>query len=61
MSRSTISTFHWYVSSKPKAPADWGYSDNSKDAIVLTPWWQRRLAAYVRHCSAKDQVRFVAA
>ena len=51
---------YWYVSEKPKEPADWGYSENPKDAIILTPWWQRRFAAYVRHCSTRDQVKFAA-
>jgi len=40
----------WYVDSLPgEGGVDWGYTGSSSKARTLTPYWQRRFAATMRH------------
>ena len=48
-SRSTV----FYVANLPgKGGVDWGYSEYRKDAIPLSPYWQRRFVADCRRAHA---------
>lgn len=49
----------WYVADLPGhhglvrakgSACDWGWTDDRKKAIPLTPYWQRRFAKYARDC-----------
>jgi len=39
----------WYVSATPgDGGVDWAYTGNRSEAIVLSPYWQKRFAADMR-------------
>ena len=44
-----------YVANKPGGGADWGYTDKSGKAIVLSRYWQRR---FRRDCMRVERVAF---
>lgn len=40
----------FYVAQVKGTVGDWGYTDDYRKALPLTPYWQRRFAADCRYC-----------
>lgn len=39
---------YWYVSDLPDGTADWGWTEDIRKALRLSPYWQRRFSAFCR-------------
>ena len=48
----------WWVANLPgRAGVDWGYTTVEAEAVVLTPYWQRRFRRDAERCG--DEAHFI--
>lgn len=47
--------FYWVAQLPGEEGVDWGYVTDSSKAKLLTPYWQRRFAAYCRRVNSEAE------